>query len=262
MLYDGLIKAADRKIDQSEKQGPFDIIGDVHGCYPELLTLLAKLGFEVDKTTSIPTVSGNSDRMLVFLGDLIDRGPDSLAVLELVMDLCKKGQALCIPGNHDEKLMRHLMGHHVIPRGGIETSMAQLEGKDGHLLNRIKDFLLDLPTYLILDSGKLLISHAGLKEEHHGKSGRDIREASLFGEGTDDEHGNKQGILAWIDSYKGKALVVYGHSPVKEPDIRNHTVNIDTGCVYGGILTAYRYPENQLVSVDAEKKYFEREIGN
>lgn len=261
MLYDGIIKAADRKIDQSEKYGPFDIIGDVHGCYPELLSLLLKLGYEVDTSTQVPSINPKPDRTLVFLGDLIDRGPDSLAVLKLVMDLCKKGQALCIPGNHDEKLMRHLMGHHVVPRGGIETTMPQLEGKDGHLLNEIKDFLLSLPTYLILDAGKLLISHAGLKEEHHGKSGREIREASLFGEGKDDEQGNKQGILTWIDSYEGKALVVYGHSPVKEPDIRKRTVNIDTGCVYGGKLTAYRYPENQLMSVDAEKQYFEREIG-
>lgn len=239
-----------------EIQGSFDIIGDVHGCYDELCELLEKLGYKVDEKKYL--VDGYGDRKIVFVGDLVDRGPKSPEVLKLVMNLIKQERAYCVLGNHDSKLYRKLNGANVQVQHGLETTMEQLEGEPESFLEELKVFLEGLASHYVFDEGKLVVAHAGLKEKLHGRESPRIKDLAMFGPTTGklDERGLPE-RLKWHTEYEGAALVVYGHTPQKRAKFVNNTINIDTGCVYGGKLTAFRYPEREIVEVEAKQTYYE-----
>jgi protein phosphatase len=238
------------------EHGPFDIIGDVHGCFDELAELLRNLGHGVDEEAS--TVQPNGDRKLVFVGDLVDRGPKIPQVLKLVMNAVASGVALCVPGNHDVKLMRKLRGRDVQITHGLAESLAQLANEPEDFRKRVAEFVDDLVSHYVLDDGKIVVAHAGMKEAMQGRGSGAVREFALFGEttGEADEFGLPI-RYNWAAEYRGTAAVVYGHTPVPEPEWLNRTINIDTGCVFGGKLTALRYPEKELVSVPAKQTYAE-----
>jgi protein phosphatase len=239
---------------RKEEHGPFDIIGDIHGCYQELCSLLTKLGHTVDAAAHKVAVA--TGRKLVFLGDLCDRGPDSPSVFKLVMNTVNEGKALCVPGNHDMKLLKYLRGHNVQLSHGLKDTVEQLAGEDVAFIDELKKFLDGLVSHYVLDGGKLVVAHAGLKEEMQGRGSGAVREFCLFGETTGeiDEFGLPV-RYDWAAGYKGKAAVVYGHTPVYEPQWFNNTIDIDTGCVFGGKLTAMRYPERTLISVPSLATY-------
>ncbi|MCW5552624.1 MAG: polynucleotide kinase-phosphatase [Verrucomicrobiae bacterium] len=255
------------------EHGPFDIIGDVHGCFDELVELLAKLGYEVaadvsrltlpDSTGEVradsrPLLRHPEGRKLVFVGDLVDRGPKIPQVLKLVMNAVASGAALCVPGNHDVKLMRKLRGRDVQITHGLAESLAQLANEPESFRKQVAEFIDDLVSHYVLDDGKLVVAHAGMKEAMQGRGSGAVREFALFGEttGETDEFGLPV-RYNWAADYRGTAAVVYGHTPVPEPEWLNRTINIDTGCVFGGRLTALRYPEKELVSVPAKQTYAE-----
>jgi polynucleotide kinase-phosphatase len=242
----------DRRIDH----GPFDIIGDVHGCHAELVELLRSLGYHVgaDGTTVTPPAG----RVAVFVGDYGDRGPDTPRVLKLVMSMAEAGTALCLPGNHDIKLVRKLKGRDVQTTHGLAETLDQLDGEPDELRLRTRDFLDKLVSHVVLDDGRLVVAHAGMKEAYQGRSSGRVRDFALFGEttGETDEFGLPV-RLQWASDYRGKAAVVYGHTPVAAAAWHNNTINIDTGCVFGGRLTALRWPERELVSVPAGRVYYE-----
>ncbi len=235
--------------------GPFDIVGDVHGCHSELVQLLTDLGYSISSDGT--RVTHPQGRRVVFVGDLVDRGPDSPAVLRLVMAMVRDGVAMCIAGNHDQKLSRALRGRDVKVSHGLERSLAQLESDPG-LKADAAQFLDGLISHYVLDDGKLVVAHAGLKEEMQGRASGRVRDFALYGEttGETDEFGFPI-RLDWAQNYRGRGLVVYGHVAVSEPRWLNNTVNIDTGCAFGGRLTALRYPERELVSVPAGRVYYE-----
>lgn len=238
--------------DRSDLRGPFDFIGDVHGCLPELRELLSRLGYD----PSGEGVTPPPGRTAVFLGDLTDRGPDSAGVLRLVMEMVRRGAALCVAGNHDEKLRRALEGRSVNPDHGLEATLEAL-GEAGVAFRRdILAFLTGLPDHLVLDGGRVVAAHAGLPERYHGRVGGRVRSFTLYGDvsGQTDEFGLPV-RRDWAADYQGRALVVYGHTPHTAPRWLNHTVNIDTGCAFGGALTALRYPEREQVSVPARAQY-------
>ena len=243
------------------EHGPFDIIGDVHGCFDELVDLLTQLGYSVESQpngegTLACSVKPPEGRKAVFLGDLVDRGPKIPEVLRLVMSMTEGGTALCVPGNHDIKLMRKLRGKDVQITHGLAESLAQLEKEPAEFRNRAIEFLDGLVSHYALDDGRLIVAHAGMKEEMQGRGSGKVRDFALYGEttGETDEFGLPV-RYNWAAEYRGKAMVVYGHTPVPQPDWLNRTINIDTGCVFGGSLTALRYPENELVSVTARATY-------
>lgn len=240
--------------DLKQEEGPFDIIGDVHGCYDELCTLLTNLGHTVDKEAY--RITATNGRKIVFLGDLVDRGPASPAVLKLVMQATAEMGALCVPGNHDNKLLKYLNGKNVQLQHGLERTAAQLEGADPAWIEKVKVFLDGLVSHYVLDHGNLVVAHAGLKETMQGRGSGAVREFCLYGEttGETDEFGLPV-RYNWAANYNGKAAVVYGHTPVIRPEWFNNTIDIDTGCVFGGSLTALRYPEKELVSVPAAQEY-------
>ncbi|MCW5822149.1 MAG: polynucleotide kinase-phosphatase [Cyanobacteria bacterium TGS_CYA1] len=246
--------------------GPFDIIGDVHGCFDELQELLEKLGYSIktkqntaDSTTHKKyEVVPPDGRRALFLGDLVDRGPKSPDVLKLVMSMVESGAALCVPGNHDIKLMRKLRGRDVKITHGLKETLEQLEHESEEFKRSIDVFMDKLIGHYVLDDGKLVVAHAGMKEEFQGRSSGRIRDFALYGEttGETDEYGLPV-RYNWAGEYRGKAMVVYGHTPVPEAEWTNKTICIDTGCVFGGKLTALKYPEKELFSVPAKKVYYE-----
>lgn len=248
---------------RKQEHGPFDIIGDVHGCYDELVELLGNLGYSIALTPDRPdglgvTVTPPSGRKAIFVGDLVDRGPGVTQVLRLVMGMVRDGAALCVPGNHDVKLLRKLLGKNVQITHGLDRSLAQLDAEPPEFRKQVAPFLDALISHYVLDDGRLVVAHAGLKESMHGRGSGKVREFCLYGETTGETDAFGLPVRHdWATEYKGRAAVVYGHTPVPEPEWVNNTINIDTGCVFGGRLTALRYPERELVSVPARETYAE-----
>lgn len=259
--------------DKKEVTGPFDIIGDIHGCYDELILLLKQLGYQVNYNAEEAKhfgiqVSHPEGRQIIFVGDLEDRGPNSPGVLKLVMSMINDRQAFCVQGNHDFKLFKKLTGKKVNISHGLQETLDQLEQEDPSFINQLIPFLGGLVPHYIFDEGKLVVAHAGLRESMHGRVSGKVRNNCLFGEttGETDEFGYPI-RLNWAADYNGKALVAYGHTPVPSAKWQNNTVNLDTGCVFGGKLTALRYPEMEIISVKAKKTYteskkFEQDLQN
>jgi protein phosphatase len=238
--------------------GPFDIIGDVHGCRDEMLDLLGELGWDVTGTREAPEISHPEGRRAIFLGDLVDRGPDSPGVLRIVMTMVAAGTALCIPGNHENKLLRALNGRNVQRTHGLAETLEQLDRESEAFREEARKFIDGLVSHYVLDHGELVVAHAGLTEAYQGRASGAVRNFALYGEttGETDEYGLPV-RYNWAADYRGKAMVVYGHTPVPEAEWLNRTICIDTGCVFGGRLTALRYPERKLVGVPAKKQYYE-----
>lgn len=242
---------------KKHETGSFDIIGDVHGCLDELTEMLHKLEYQVKMTENGGyDITPPAGRKAFFVGDLVDRGPDSPGVLRLVMDMVRAGTALCVPGNHDVKLLKYLQGKQVKLTHGLDLTVEQLKAEPAEFIAEAKTFLDGLISHYVLDNGKLVVSHAGLKEEMQGRGSGAVRDFCLYGDTTGeiDEFGLPV-RLNWAADYRGKAMAVYGHTPVPEAEWLNHTIDIDTGCVFGGKLTALRYPEKELVSVKARQVY-------
>ena len=239
------------------EHGPFDIVGDIHGCFDELTDLLGRLGYAVEAEDGEYRVTPPDGRKLVFVGDLVDRGPRIPDVLRLAMSVVKSGAGFCVPGNHDMKLLRKLRGKQVSITHGLGDTLAQLETEAPEFQQEVAQFLDDLVSHYVFDEGNLVVAHAGMKEEMQGRGSGAVRSFALFGEttGETDDFGLPV-RYNWAADYRGRAMVVYGHTPVAEPEWLNRTINIDTGCVFGGKLTALRYPEKELVSVPALRQYY------
>ncbi|TXS18522.1 MULTISPECIES: polynucleotide kinase-phosphatase [unclassified Streptomyces] len=233
--------------------GPFDIIGDIHGCSSELDTLLGKLGYEDG--------SHPEGRTAVFVGDLVDRGPDSPGVLRRVMSMVASGDALCVPGNHENKLGRYLKGRKVQHSHGLAETVEQLEREDAEhpeFREQVAEFIDGLVSHYVLDGGKLVVCHAGLPEKYHGRTSGRVRSHALYGDttGETDEFGLPV-RYPWAEEYRGAAAVVYGHTPVPTASWVNNTLCLDTGAVFGGKMTALRWPEREIVDVPAERVWYE-----
>ncbi|NOJ93434.1 AAA family ATPase [Corallococcus coralloides] len=245
------------------EHGPFDIIGDVHGCFDELKALLTKLGYVIGPRLGYLRynegfeVGGNEGRMVVFLGDLIDRGPGVVEVLKLVMGMVYAGRALFVPGNHEIKLLKKLRGKDVRVGRGLAMTLEQLEREPPAFVQDVAEFIEGGPTHYVLADGRLVVAHAGLKESMHGRDTPEVRDFALYGETTGEADAYGLPVRAdWARDYRGPATVVYGHTPVPESEWVNNTLCVDTGCVFGGKLTALRYPERELVSVSAQREYW------
>ncbi|MFI6157371.1 polynucleotide kinase-phosphatase [Kitasatospora sp. NPDC051170] len=253
------IEIEKRYNDLRHLSGPFDIVGDIHGCRSELETLLTRLGYVLTRDAEGRPVDAAhpEGRTAVFVGDLVDRGPDTPGVLRLVMGMVAAGHALCVPGNHENKLGRAMDGKKVTVSHGLQESLDQLAGESEEFKARVRTFMRDLVSHYLLDGGALVVCHAGLPERYHGRTSGRVRSHALYGEttGETDEYGLPV-RYPWAEEYRGRAMVVYGHTPVPTASWINNTICLDTGCVFGGSLTALRYPERELVSVEAEREWY------
>lgn len=261
-MPDSKARCASLSPDQRCLPGPFDIIGDVHGCFRELQVLLTKLGYsvpvdpaQINKTT----VKVPAGRRIIFVGDLVDRGEDSIIASQIVMGLVSAGVALSVRGNHDDKFLRWLRGNKVSLSHGLEGTIDDLARNDQVSRHELEAFFEALPYYLWLADGQLVVAHAGIRESMLGQSGPAVRSFCLYGDTSNER--DASGLPTryhWAAAYDGQTTIVYGHTPVKTADWVNNTLCIDTGCCFGGALTALRWPEHDLVSVKALQTYASR----
>lgn len=243
--FESLVKT--QKVGEKMK---IDIIGDIHGCFAELQKLTEQLGYKWED--GIPRHPNN--RKLAFVGDLADRGPESLKVIETVYNLARDRLAYYVPGNHCNKLYRFFLGRNVQITHGLETTVAEYNALSASQQEKIRKMFMELyehaPLYAVLDNKKLVVAHAGIREDYIGRNDKKVQTFVLYGDITGETHPDGSPVRRdWARHYRGKAWIVYGHTPVREPRFINRTVNIDTGCVFGGKLTALRYPEMETVSV-------------
>lgn len=241
--------------DHRERTGPFDVVGDVHGCLDELDELLDKLGYDDGRHPE--------GRTLVFVGDLVDRGPDSVGVLRRVLPLIDDGRALLVPGNHEAKFVRWLEhGDSLRVSGGLATTVAEWNALPRSEQSALREQLLTVldrcPDHLVLDGGALVVAHAGLQERWHGRVGNKARALCLYGLTTGRVVDGLPERLDWAVQYRGAAAVIHGHVPRREADWRNNVLDIDLGCVFGGHLAAARWPERDVVVVPARKVWWPR----
>lgn len=244
---------------RKDDNGPFDLIGDIHGCADELSDLLVLLGHAEWSEGRLITVKHGEGRKLVFLGDLVDRGPKNLATLEIVQSCVEDLGAYCVLGNHDDKLRRYLKGNKITISPGMRCTVAEMNGASEATRLAILGFLETLEPHYSLDNGRLIVAHAGLAERHHGKHGDGARSFALYGDTTG--HVDENGRLErgdWASAYTGKATIVHGHDIYDEPRVVNNVYAIDTACVFGGSLTALSYPEMIFTSVPARAAYYEK----
>lgn len=255
-----VIERVPLRSDRRDLTGPFDVIGDIHGCRRELETLLGRLGYEIERDGQGRAVDAShpDGRTVVFLGDYVDRGPDAPGVLRLVMGMVAAGHALAVPGNHENKLVKALRGHKVTTSHGLAETLDQLSGESDEFRKQVASFCDGLVAHLVLDGGRLVVAHAGLKEDYHNRASGRVRSFALYGEttGETDEFGLPV-RYPWAQDYRGSATVLYGHTPTTELRWVNNTLCLDTGCVFGGELSALRYPEKETVSVRAERVWYE-----
>jgi protein phosphatase len=234
-----------------------DIVGDIHGCFEEFKQLTSDLGYVWKDHLPVHP----EKRILGFVGDLTDRGPHSLQVIETVWSLWKKKLAIYVPGNHCNKLYRYFIGNKVQLLHGLETTAEELSSLSGKERNRYKSMFIELyeqsPLYQVLDDKKLVIAHAGIRAEDIGKMNAKIKTFVLYGDITGEKNPDGTPVRRdWAKQYKGEAWIVYGHTPVEEPRFIGKTINLDTGAVFGGRLTALRYPEMETYSVPSSMPYF------
>ncbi len=233
-----------------------DIIGDIHGCFLEFQQLTEKLGYQWKE--GLPVHPEN--RQLGFVGDLTDRGPHSLKVIETIYWLVKKEAAIYVPGNHCNKLYRYFLGRNVHIKNGLETTVEELKDLPYNERNKYKKMFMTLyaeaPLYARLDQDHLVMAHAGIRKQDIGKYNKRVETFVLYGDITGEKHPDGSPVPRdWAQNYDGDTFIVYGHTPVKEPRFCGNTVNIDTGAVFGGKLTAFRYPEKEIVQVPSSLPY-------
>jgi len=254
---------------RKSESGPFDLIGDLHGCCDELEELLGKLGYQAHQAPGwvgpTPVYTHPAGRRVIFLGDLGDRGPRILDTIQLVFRMVQAGSALCTPGNHDDKLLRWLEGRTVNISPDMLLTLDAFQNLPDPIRDQTKGelaaFLGSLFNHYVLDEGRLVAAHAGMRADLIGRDSSRVRSFALYGETTGETDENGLPVrLNWTADYHGRARVVYGHTPVTAPEWQNKTLNIDTGCVFGGSLTALRYPELELVSVPARRVYDDRRL--
>jgi len=262
----------------------YKIFGDIHGCLDELRVALGRAGFVArGPVISNPFYDGpayvpsNGETQAVFVGDYVDRGPASMAVLGLVAAMVAVGSALAIPGNHDDKLRRLLAGNPVTIKDDLQATVDEIDvscmdgtgGLDTAHCEAtrawVRGFIAALPYRLALDGGRLIVAHAGLKRGLIDTDNRRMREFCLIGDPKRNEDGStlydEWGFpvrsTAWTAAYQGDdaPLMVYGHTPVREPSWSYNTVDIDGGCVFGGRLYVLSYPSREVLCVDAPRVY-------
>lgn len=227
----------------------YDFIGDVHGCKKTLDALFVKLGYAWRGNVWVHP----HGRIPVFLGDLIDKGPDSYGVLKLALRMVFRNKALYVPGNHCEKLYRFIKGGGTNLSVQLQKTIAQIKGSiDGKALMRdFASFMSKVKTHLVLDGGNVVAVHASVTKDTVGVYNKETYRMNLFGF-VNQSVLNQNGVpmrIPTMDMYVGDKLVIHGHIKMREPRYGNNVLNIDTSCgKMGGKLTSYRYPEGNLVS--------------
>lgn len=216
-----------------------DVVGDVHGCFYELVELVEALGYVKGDDELYRHPEG---RTMAFVGDITDRGWANSMALQFVLNHWEAGEVLWCMGNHDNKLFRWMKGNPVRVAYGLQRTVQELQHWPfDRPKEELGQYLLDnVPTLIEADNGRLLIVHAypGLgKERFYGPL---------------DQHGR----ISWWKNYKGPDFVIFGHYWLNDPTVHEHYCCVDTSCVKGETLAAIRWPEREIVQVEAHHEYY------
>ncbi|MFC3040565.1 bis(5'-nucleosyl)-tetraphosphatase PrpE [Virgibacillus xinjiangensis] len=239
----------------------YDVIGDIHGCYEELVELFETLGYH-----SHDDIYTHPDgRMPVFIGDITDRGPYSMRCIDLVTSMVSERRAKYVPGNHCDKLYRYFKGNNVQIKHGLETTVEEYRVLSSSRQNAVKKRFMSLyehsPLYLEIEEVQAVVAHAGIKESLIGRHDKRVKSFVLYGDTTGEFYDDGRPVRRdWSQNYQGSRWIVYGHTPVQQPREVNKTINIDTGCVFGNALTAFRLPEEETVSVPSRQPFVEEKF--
>src|SRR5215212_2510390 len=206
------------------------VVGDIHGCYDELVEILETVGF------------GQDDRV-VCVGDLVTKGPKNREVLDLFMT---DARFRTVIGNHDLALRRKWQGEKVKLKPSQKALHKELKSeKEAYLpfLNKLP-FTIDLGTHLVV--------HAGLRPnvELYSQTSEDMTLLRTLGKDRESHGGTP-----WYELYDGEQIVLFGHWPSPEPRRGPRAIGLDTGCVYGFQLTAYVVETGEFLSVYALRAY-------
>jgi len=228
-----------------------DIIGDVHGSYPELLSLLEKLGYQLvfKNKAGLPKLASvlcPKGRRLVFVGDLINRGPSSILVLNLVMQLVARNVAVAVKGNHEMELLQAL--RHRGKSFKCHQTVKQLKKQTPGFQKKVLNFIKAMPWKY--ETKELIVVHAAFRS---GCAPAMTRRAAVFGD-TRRSRNTSVRNDRWVQEYKGTKTIVHGHIPMNSVAFRRSgkgawVVGVDTDCSRGNELSALRFPQLLVVSV-------------
>ncbi len=234
---------------------PFAVIGDVHGCYVEFESLVEKVRKEYGKNT-----------LIVSVGDTVDRGDYNIETVRYCFRLKKEGNFIEVKSNHNKKFYRWLKGKNVNVSFGMQKTVEEFlslpESEQEKLRKEYISYYEKCPLYLIINTEKekIVVAHAGIKDEMIGKTGKKVEAFVLYGETTG--RYTEKGFPERVDWTKNRKVdenspvIVYGHVVFDEPYINNKCYGIDTGCVLGNKLTAYIPLEDRFIFEKARKTYF------
>ncbi|WP_400164743.1 metallophosphoesterase [Brevibacillus sp. TJ4] len=241
-----------------------DIIGDVHGCYDEFIQLLHKLGYEPDRSDIYRHKDG---RKLLSLGDITSRGPYSIKMLQFFIRHTAAKAAEMVDSNHGWKIARWLDGRPVTLAHGdekVEEEFRQYQQEHGSkkaemLKDQSRRLLFSSPSHMMIKQNEEVVAvavHAGILDDYIGVDAPVVHTFCRYGNVAGVGPDGRPIRLDWAQERKvSRPLIVWGHDPRPQPERKNGTVNIDQGCVFGGMLTAYRFPEDELISVPAQSNY-------
>lgn len=240
----------------------FDIIGDIHGCYDEMLQLLKTLGYEQQNDLYIHPAG----RRLISVGDIMSRGPKSIATMQFWLKQTEANLSFMTDSNHGWKIARWLRGQQVTLNHGdelveqefiaYEQSHSAEETTD--LKKRFAHMLLNAPSHYILtqnDRTKAIVTHAGIKDHYISKQSKVISDFCRYGDIQQTDRLSKPIRGDWFINHKTSELIIWGHDVKVQPFKANRTINIDQGVVFGGELTALQFPELKFKSIKAFNNY-------
>lgn len=228
-----------------------DVIGDLHGCLSELTSLLQLLGH--DRILDARYRPDTPD--LIFVGDLVDRGDRNLETLLVIIDLVERGAAKCVLGNHDYRFARWLKDDHVAVTHGLDVTVEEFlrfpEEEQQELREKVLRFYDTLPSVVRFDKGRGVVVHAAWRptmkvEEDPKRIFYYAMYGPTTGETTDEGYPVRYN---WSPVYRGPEHAIFGHQVYPKPNEQPFATGIDTGCVFGGALTALRWPSRELISV-------------
>lgn len=222
-------------------------IGDIHGCFLEMIELIHLMGGNSKK--SYHPYLGNITRInpprgycFVFVGDLINKGPNSVDVLLSVLDAIDRRVAMSVLGNHDELLRQYLKMDNVGIKEEFFKTITALESRGENVLQFVREHMKNMPYMLEFQKENILVSHCGLDTPHQNISLKS-RIRSIYGYKHHD----------WAQNYQGKIKVIHGHLVVNEAVERNNTINLDTGCYMGLALSGFDHYNNKFYKVKSRQ---------
>lgn len=252
-------------VDRRGDRGPFDIIGDIHGCALEFADLLDRLGYMEEDWNNGEGMHRSirrhpRGRRTILLGDLVDRGPMNLETMRMARALEELG-GLRVLGNHDAKIGKWLMGRDVRVGPHQESTIREFDSIGAEERAEWGAWMLDAEGHYLLDDGRLAVAHAGIDEENQGRVTGGAMSFALYGKPDPENRLDEEGYPIaedWAATYGGDATVVHGHIVHDAPREMNNVIAIDTGCVFGGDLTALRWPERTYERVPARQEWWKR----